>query len=295
MKKLKLKENEVVHCATLKQAKKVLKIANELGLTWVTKESYKDNYKFDFAKEKTCYYLNEGAQSSIDNVHKNYTIITSKEFIKRHKKTSLKKRIKALEDIVNGANESKNGWYKWKDTNYLMYHDFESHNKFGFGVNGEWYSKFKALGDLNSYTKKATLEEVEQRLIEEATKRGFNIDCQINCKNGQNFPAILNEFEYVEEENKLLYSGIEIMKNGEWENCKPYEKETTEETALRVFEEACKEVEQPKTGDVVKAWNDDKSKFVYGVYNDISPYNVAETFYRNIEKVTQISINDFKK
>lgn len=279
MKKLKLKQNEVVHCATLKQAKKVLNIAHNLGYKWCNNISYKKNNDWDLNKEATVYYLYKGKLGHVEYVKEEYTIITSKEFIKRHKKTSLKKRIKALEAIVGAANESKNGWYKWKDTNYLMYHDFTKNTKFGFGVNGEWVNKFKAYGNLEDYTEKVTHKEVIQRLIGEAAKRGFNIDCQINCKNGQNFPAILNEFEYVEEENKLLYSGIKIMKDGIWENCKPYEKKPL----------------PPQIGDVVKAWDNDKSKFVYGVLNYVDPYVIGTTYYGSVEKVTEISINDFKK
>lgn len=166
MKKLKLKGNEVVHCATLKQAKKVLKIAHELGLTWKNGDSYKENNTWGVFNQNTYFNLNKGTRGNIEVISPEYTIITSKEFIKRHKKASLKKRIKALEAIVNGTNESN-------------------------------------------------------------------------------------------------------------------------------------EVEQPKIGDVVKAWDNDKSKFVYGVYNGREEYEVyyivGEVWFENIEKVTEISINDFKK
>ena len=73
------------------------------------------------------------------------------------------------------------------------------------------------------------------------------------------------------------------MKDGVWESCKPYEKKPL----------------QPQIGDIVKAWDDDKSKFVYGVYNGREEYEgyyiVGEVWFENIEKVTDININDFKK
>ncbi len=57
---------------------------------------------------------------------------------------------------------------------------------------------------------------------------------------------------------------------------------------------------EPKKGDVVKAWDDDKSKFVYGVLYKIESilmykYKVGTENYKNIELVTEININDFKR
>lgn len=193
MKKLKLKENEVVHCATLEEAKKVLKIAHELGLTW-----NEDNLnKWNLHKGDTCYNFNRG--TCISYAEKDFymhdedflcKVITSKEFIKRHKKKnkykSLEDRIDILEAIVNATNES-----------------------------------------------------------------------------------------------------VTIVKS----------EGIIEENALRVFEEACKEVQQPKIGDVVKAWDEEESdNFVYGKLEQKSKtYLVSGNWYPNIEKVTEISINDFRK
>lgn len=57
---------------------------------------------------------------------------------------------------------------------------------------------------------------------------------------------------------------------------------------------------QPEIGDVVKAWDDDKIEFVYGVLVSIDkdsgyPYNIGLVWAKNIEKVIEININDFKK
>lgn len=194
MKKLKLKQNEVVHCATLKQAKKVLKISYKLGLKGIGGIALKTNYWNNY-KEKTVFYLNSGQYGNIDLVVEGYEIITSKEFIKRHKKKSkykkLEDRINILEAIVNATNES------------------------------------------------VTIIKSEEAI---------------------------EENKYISEEQK----------------------------------EQIKKYSQPQIGDVVKAWDDDKSKFVYGVLVSIDkeslyPYEVGSICTQNIEKVTEISINDFRK
>lgn len=61
---LKLKENEVVHCETEKQAKKVLNIAHKLGVTCTAGNSFLENNYWNMNKENTCYNLNKGLLSS---------------------------------------------------------------------------------------------------------------------------------------------------------------------------------------------------------------------------------------
>lgn len=206
MKKLKLKENEVVHCATLKQAKKVLKImCNDVHIGGQEQSTY-----------FTIINNTEIILVSVDYIkEKQLTIITSKEFLKRHKK---KNKYKVLEDRIKLIESTYN----------------------------------QELSVLNTQLSKC-IEDVEV------------------------LQAIVNATNEI----------VNIVKSDE----------TTEETALRVFEEACKEVEQPQIGDVVKAWSEEESdSFVYGKLEQKSKtYLVSGNWYKNIEKVTEININDFKK
>lgn len=226
MKKLKLKENEVVHCATLKQAKKVLKIAHELGYKWNDNTLLIDDVNF----KNELYYVFRKDKSVIQTRHKEERkSVNSKEFIKRHKKTSLKKRIKALEAIVNGTNESK------EESKYTL--------------------DKSITHDISNYTEDQ-LKELHDYLIR--VDEDWN-----NCP----FEEITENYK----ECDLQFDNYNWM----WIN------------------------KQPQIGDVVKAWDNDKSKFVYGVLeeidNDVTPYFVSGIWFKNIEKVTEISINDFKK
>lgn len=195
--KLKLKENEVVHCKTEEQAKKVLKIAKKLNI-YIRPDEWRIWHRY---KEETCFYLTNGrlefSPKEFYETDKDFlcTAITSKEFIKRHKKKnkykSLEDRINVLEAIVNATNES------------------------------------------------VTIVKIEEAI---------------------------EENKYISEEQK----------------------------------EQIKKYSQPQIGDVVKALDDDKSKFVYGVLvsidkDSVYPYEVGSVWTQNIEKVTEISINDFRK
>lgn len=57
---------------------------------------------------------------------------------------------------------------------------------------------------------------------------------------------------------------------------------------------------EPKLGYVVKAWDKSDIYFTYGVFQEDDgtehkPYRVSNNWFDNIELVTEININDFKK
>lgn len=217
MKDLKLKENEVVHCKTEKQAKKVLKIANKLGLTWYSGKSLLENNYWDNNKENTCYSFINNRYSACSGLGFHKTegsyIITSKEFLKRHKKDKTDK----LEDrFVDYSKQVKEVLEGFKDLIVGQRKDIDN------------------LIKQQSIILESDFKEVEP------------------CKEGVIKGPILHVTEI------------------------------------------------PKVGDVVKTWDEDESKFVYGVFckyyeNSNYPYYVGETKFKNIEKVTEININDFNK
>ena len=73
-----IKENTVIHCATEKEAERILDMAHELGYKWWIGKSYKNNTEWGIYKSKMCYDLFEGSYSHYDYFkNKNYTIIPS--------------------------------------------------------------------------------------------------------------------------------------------------------------------------------------------------------------------------
>lgn len=99
MKKLKLKENEVVHCRTEKEANKVLKIADKCGKSWKSGTKYLTNISWSTYKKDTCYNINSGCYSFVFAYEEiGYTIITAKEFIKRHKNKSKYKKLRTIDN-----------------------------------------------------------------------------------------------------------------------------------------------------------------------------------------------------
>lgn len=287
MKKLKLKENEVVHCATLKQAKKVLKIANELGLTWRSGESYLNNFLWDAYKENTCYNLNYGEYSSLQyNKDKCRTVINSKQFIKRHKNKSkyksLEDRINVLEAIVNATNES---------VTIVKSEEAIEENKYISEEQKDQIKKYSQLQIQLDKTKAYYLGDLSELQLNEIAKFYFENKLKTQCFN--DVEDVLKFFKERTEEGKLLNYYKLDSSEYLW-GFKPNNKKEVI-NALTLFEP-----QKPQIGDVVKAWDYDKSKFVYGVlesiYEDsLYPYDLCNSWFKNIEKVTEISINDFRK
>lgn len=102
--KIKLLENEVVHCNTEDKANFVLGVAHDLGYKWSSGKSFIIKTNYDEYKTHTCYRLTKGSFGSIacyKSVGK--TIISAEEFLARHNKPlSTELSIsKQVEEIIN--------------------------------------------------------------------------------------------------------------------------------------------------------------------------------------------------
>ena len=98
------------------------------------------------------------------------------EFIKEAHQAACSEWRTKIEEEFPELFENENGWYKHIDGEYpkwLMYNDFDSDKGYGFGSTGEFSHWCE-----NGYIKRhglipATHREVEEKLVEEAVRRGF--------------------------------------------------------------------------------------------------------------------------
>ena len=73
-----IKERTVIHCETIGEADRILKMAIELGYAWNDGRGYRGAYQWGINKSKTCYHLLDGMFSDYDYFKKeNFTIIPS--------------------------------------------------------------------------------------------------------------------------------------------------------------------------------------------------------------------------
>ena len=85
--KLKLRENEVVHCETFMLAAQVCELADKLGCMWIDGTKYSDRLRYGHCGNKTYYNLNVGSHGSVTSITNHsgrYTIITAIEWLNRH-------------------------------------------------------------------------------------------------------------------------------------------------------------------------------------------------------------------
>jgi hypothetical protein len=120
------------------------------------------------------------------------------------------------------------GWYKTEGSDkYLMYFDFENDIYYGFSSFGIWHSRDNSVDfESNSdYDYLATPQEVEQRLIEEAKRRGIIKGAVVaNAVNGSTDKIVIEpSFRftsyYSKEELKCdytYYSSFTAFINGKW-------------------------------------------------------------------------------
>lgn len=113
-----------------------------------------------------------------------------------------------------------NNWYKYKNTNFLMYiHD---NGRYGFGADGLWLDNLnedKSLNKIEGYNL-ATHEEVEKALINEAKSRGFKSGVHINNSVlGFGFDSVSNDettFKWDGEYLDFGKDGLAIFVDGKW-------------------------------------------------------------------------------
>lgn len=68
-------------------------------------------------------------------------------------------------------NKRQSGWYYNNTKNVLSYYDFENKTQYGFNAAGGWYNVNNVKLSGTEYP--APEKEVEERLIEEAKRRGY--------------------------------------------------------------------------------------------------------------------------
>lgn len=142
---------------------------------------------------------------------------------------------------------------KWYKANYngrewlLIYND----GKYASGFLGGYYNdnfwSFSPNGGIAEEVIPATKEEVEEALIKEAKKRGFeNIgDLSLIFPYGTvfkkgDFKTYDNEFRFFEKYNALDLDGVRIFKDGEWAEIKYDKSEVKEE--IKQLEQRLKEL-----------------------------------------------------
>lgn len=139
-----------------------------------------------------------------------------------NKIAELKKIKEALEVLINESEKPKrvSGWYKDDQyTKWLMYFDFENNKRYGFDLNGLWFTDNRC--DLmTSKDYKATPSEVQEALEKEAVKRGFKEGVIFIAPTSKNRFTAKGEIEIWESNDTfgLSFSDSQglILDNGEW-------------------------------------------------------------------------------
>jgi hypothetical protein len=120
------------------------------------------------------------------------------------------------------------GWYKTEGSDkYLMYFDFENDIYYGFSSFGIWHSRDNSVDfESNSdYDYLATPQEVEQRLIKEAKRRGIIKGAVVaNAVNGSTHKIVIEPMfrftSYYSKEELMCectyYSHFTAFINGKW-------------------------------------------------------------------------------
>lgn len=108
---------------------------------------------------------------------------------------------KEKERISNLESFKPNGWYRSDyGTEYLIYAEEVDENNniikgYGFSDEGEWY--VVKPGNSGLYrTVLATKEEVEERLKQEAIKRGFVVGAEIGCLSDTGYNCKISNNDY---------------------------------------------------------------------------------------------------
>ena len=106
MKITDLKENQVVHCKTHEEAKRVLKLAHEAGMKWCTHISYIENDYWGRYQEETCYKFTSGSYGDIP-----YYQSERFEIISSEKITDMENKTEFFEERVMEVSCDGIAWY----------------------------------------------------------------------------------------------------------------------------------------------------------------------------------------
>lgn len=202
----------------------------------------------------------------------------------------------ALKEKVEGLMKPQlqvGRWYwktcgKWRIL--FCYQGGNYENNFGFYGDGNWCIR---IGNVNNNTSVlASHGDVETALVKEAKRRGLIEGATVKYQYNNTFKNINGSYVY--RGNKLAYGGCIIFKNGKWEEV--IEQSTDKFAELKeahkngaviqratthtwvddlnptwdsYHEYSIKPEENPKVGDVVKAWCRSEEHYVVGNLTDI--------------------------
>lgn len=95
-----LKEHEVIHCKTEKEAKAICQLMHDAGLKWCSDKSYLDYNRYDVYESNIVYYPNTGTYGDLRFAEKNGRIIhPAKDFLtQKVTKKEILNRIEKLEE-----------------------------------------------------------------------------------------------------------------------------------------------------------------------------------------------------
>jgi len=83
-KKLRLRENEVVHCMTYDLACKCCELADSLGFTWWSRSRYLDHARWADKGKNILYDFHGGSASHLDDLNAGKVRISAEEWLNRH-------------------------------------------------------------------------------------------------------------------------------------------------------------------------------------------------------------------
>lgn len=97
-----LKEHEVIHCKTEKEAKAICQLMHDAGLKWCSDKSYLDYNRYDVYESNIVYYPNTGTYGDLRFAEKNGRIIhPAKDFLtQKVTKKEILNRIEKLEEVI---------------------------------------------------------------------------------------------------------------------------------------------------------------------------------------------------
>lgn len=194
------------------------------------------------------------------------------------KKKELLRRIEVLEEklatkeekaLLEPKEELEVGkWYKGlNNSNQIIFKVDSSYNGVNYGFFNKQWDESWYCSNPDEWLE-ATPQEVEDALVKEAKKRGYNY----------------MNYTYNAEENELcgIHGGSleEVFVNGKW----------------------VERNDKPQIGDVCKFWDEDEDDFIIGFleridFNYLFPYKTRVCCYMYAKKVTEQEVIDllFKK
>lgn len=134
-------------------------------------------------------------------------------------KKQAEEKIKELQLIIDKLNKPKfkaKMWYKSQTCNEIAFAESE-YLGYGFEHNGTWRNSGTLFGFKNQGFVLASNREVEEALIKEAKKRGYNNKTIITSFFGDGGRSQASSDSYTSYTgNEFFYYGICIMRLGEW-------------------------------------------------------------------------------